>query len=74
MQTVSSFISTQKYIEKRDLKYSVVYYQEHSLSENNLKEESGEKKYVLLQSKILQCHWSTGLNCYWFEFILLKNT
>jgi len=56
MQTVSSFISTQKYIEKRDLKYSVVYYQEHSLSENNLKEESGEKKYVLLQSKILQCH------------------
>lgn len=73
-QTVSSFISTQKYTEKRNLKYSIVL-KEHSSSENNLKEESGRRKYFLLQSRILQCHWSscTGLNCYSFELILLKN-
>lgn len=74
VQSLSSFISIQKYTEKRNLKYSIVYYQEHSSSENNLKEESGRMKYCLLQSKTFQCHWSscTGLNCCSFELLLLK--
>lgn len=74
-QTLSSVISVQKYTEKRNLKYSIAYYQEWSSTDNSpFKEESGKRKHFL-QSETLQCHWSscTGLNCCSFELILFKN-